>query len=220
MDQLSIWYYTPSDRPKGIPERYDTTYTDVFNPKKPMHGADADWLDYNRFLMPFPPDQEQFKLPKSMFLVVKKHKQVLFDFFPLETEYKVVSEPLLEFMHEHGLRDGYETATITVVSTSGKELSEKPYYFLRFSRFNDELLDFDESGKVSVSSVGAQFVYPEIQIKEPVKQQVFFSDKVCYGDCMFVDKSLEPELLARFYSPIFYQPEDYVITYKAGRVWS
>ena len=97
MKNVMIWFNQPSEQPKGIPAREDVTYTDDFNPKKPMYGADAPWLDYNHQLVPFPPPSKELEFPNHLFVVIKKNREVLFDFLPLDINCKIISKELLEF---------------------------------------------------------------------------------------------------------------------------
>jgi hypothetical protein len=207
MHNILNWYDRPYT-PKGIPERTDATYTDVFNPKKPMAAHLAPWLDYHPS-MPFPPVKEDLKLPAHMYMVVKKNKTISFDFFSFNAEKKVVSKKLLDFIQEQGLSDGYEISEASIVNTKGELLTKNPYYFLRVSRFQDEQLNFVDSSKTIIAKMQDEALYNEIHLAKNTKQKVFFSPKTFYSNSLLIDESLANIVKNEFYMPALYSAPEY-----------
>ncbi|RPD43591.1 hypothetical protein DNI29_23395 [Hymenobacter sediminis] len=210
MTKVAIWFSQPAERPTGVPARGDVTYTDDFNPKKPMYGADALWLDYNHQLMPFPPPSQELELPAHLFVVVKKHKEVLFDFFSLDINYKIVSRDLLIFLQAHGIKEGYETAKASIINTKGNPISTKEYFVIRIARFHDNLLDFDVDTKVESQSLPNHYLYSNIRIKPDTSQSAFFSEKITYGESLIVSENLRKEIKNKFYATTLLSPEEYI----------
>lgn len=213
MNKVLIWYSQPAEQPKGVPARGDVTYTDEFNPKKPMYGADAPWLDYNHQLMPFPPTSKELKFPDHLFIVVKKHKEILFDFLSLDVNHKIISKSLLTFLQEHGANDGYEIAKASIIDTKGNVISTKEYFVIRIARFDDKLLDFVSNTKVESSNLHNHYVYKDIRILNDTKQQAFFSEKITYGESLLLSEDLKEEIRDKFYAVTLLSPEQYVTAF-------
>ncbi|UOG77390.1 Imm43 family immunity protein (plasmid) [Hymenobacter tibetensis] len=213
MNKVLIWYNQPAEQPKGVPDRGDVTYTDDFNSKKPMHGADAPWLDYNHQLMPFPPPSKELKFPDHLFVVVKKHKEVVFDFFSLDVNHKIISKSLLTFLQKHGAKEGYEVAKASVINTKGNVISMKEYFVIRIARFDDKLLDFISDTRVESSTLRNHYLYKDIRIANNTKQQAFFSEKITYGKSLLLSEDLKEEITDKFYAVTMLSPEQYVTAF-------
>ncbi|UOQ55560.1 Imm43 family immunity protein [Hymenobacter cellulosivorans] len=213
MTKVLIWYSQPAEQPKGVPARGNVTYTDDFNPKKPMYGADAPWLDYNHQLMPFPPPSKELKFPDHLFVVVKKHKEILFDFFSLDVNHKIISKNLLVFLQEYGLNEGYEIAKASIIDTKGNVISTKEYFVIRIARFDDKLLDFISDTKVESNTLRNHYLYKDIRIINSTKQQAFFSEKITYGESLLLSEYLKEKIIDNFYAATLLSPEEYVTAF-------
>jgi hypothetical protein len=72
MTELYCWFYTINKLPEGVPVPLQTAICETFNPKKPMPSFDFNWMDYNYYQMPFPPESKNLLLPQKLCLTVKK----------------------------------------------------------------------------------------------------------------------------------------------------
>lgn len=213
MESLFIWYYIPRNLPKGVPLPLNTMVAENFNPNSPMPAFDYPWGRYNHYKMDFPPEEKDLRLPDNLFFIVKKEKELLFDYLNWKSEYKVVSAEMLLFLQENQLNDGYETAKLTVVNTSGKEISSKKYFLLRFGRFDDDLIDFNEPTKKRAVGTQGLFLYPDMQPSEKTNREIFVLKNFCYVETLIFSENLRKRIKGEFYLPEIYSSQEYVTAY-------
>ena len=95
MEELFIWFYSsPNALPKGVPATVMTTITEEFYPKNPTKIKRGEWIKYSPMFFSFPPE-DKYKLPEELILVVKRQKEVLFDFLGYYEGIRVFSDRLL-----------------------------------------------------------------------------------------------------------------------------
>ena len=103
MEELFIWFYSsPNALPKGVPATVMTTITEEFYPKNPTKIKRGEWIKYSPMFFSFPPE-EKYKLPEELILVIKRQKEVLFDFLGYYEGIRVFSDRLLNLLIENGL---------------------------------------------------------------------------------------------------------------------
>ena len=207
MEKLYIWYHT-NNLPKGIPAPLETSIVETYNPKKPMQDFNFAWVRYKYMLMPFPPEDDKLKLPENLSLVMKNEKEPNFDFLNKKSEYKIVSEKLLNILVENGLNPNYETAKLTLLNKKGEDVSTQPYFLLRFARFDDELFDFNEATKIP-SAIPNTFLYPDFKLKTETDKGVFVLENFCYKDCIIINGKVKAKIEAECYLPEIYAVKDF-----------
>ncbi len=209
MKELFIWHYTINKLPKGVPEYLNTSFAEVFKPKKPMQDFDFSWVKYKWFLMEFPPTDEKLKLPTTLFLVIKNCKKPEFDYLDKKPEYKVFSQKLYDLLVNHGLNTAYEKAYLTLLNTKGEPIGLQPYYLLRFARFDDDLFDFHEESKIDGEIKGC-YLYPNLTLKTKTNQDIFILEKnVCYSTSLIITKPLKEAIEAICYEPEIYSIKEF-----------
>jgi hypothetical protein len=219
MKKLFVWFYQASHLPKGAPSPLNTTLTEEFNLKKPMPDFDYPWVRYNHYAMEFPPPSLELQLPEHLFFVVKGEKQILFDFLHFKGPYKVVSKRFLEYLQTNGLATNYEVARLTIVSNRGKYLTEKEYFALRFGKFDDGLIHFDEASRRAVPNLKDCFVYNTISTIEVTDRNMFFVNKPGYQETILLTEKAKIEIQKHFYSPAIYSAAEFTTVYIQDNEW-
>jgi len=219
MEEVFVWFYRAAERPKGVPFHLNTMLAEQFKPSNPMPGFDYPWVRYNPYKMDFPPSDPDLRLPEHLFLIVKKEREVLFDFMFFKNDYKIVSSEFLAYLKENGVRENYELAKLSVVNTSGKSITKKNYYALRFGRFDDNLLSFHESTKVSVADLPNRYVYPDLANSEKSDKNIFFLNSFCYQETVVMSAKAKQEIENNFYCPEIYSAADFARVYKEDNEW-
>lgn len=218
MEDIFVWFYRAADRPKGVPFHLDTMLAEQFSARNPMPGFDYPWVRYNPYQMDFPPTDPGLQLPDKLVLVVKKNKEVLLDYMYFKNEYKIVSQEFLDYLIQSGVKGNYEASELSVVDTKGKNIAQKKYYALRFGRFDDELLNFDESTKVAVPSLRNRYLYPSITTKD-ASRKIYFVDNFCYREAVLMTAEGKREIEQKFYEPQIYSAADFVNVYQEDNLW-
>ena len=137
--------------------------------------------------------------------------------FLLHTRYKTggkfSSQPFLSLLQENGFIDKYDVATVKVVNKKNETLTDKKYYALRISHFDNDSFHFGKG--ITYQSdfqkkLGTCFtVYPDMKLKDcSIKQNFFVLDSVEYGDgIIFRERVLDKVL--NLYKPEIYKLSDY-----------
>jgi hypothetical protein len=219
MKELFVWFYQASNLPKGVPFSLNTTLSEEFNPKKPMPGFDYPWVRYNHYAMDFPPPSPELQLPEHLFFVVKKEKELLFDFITFKGSYKIVSKDFLEYLETSDVLKNYEVASLTVVSNTGKSITKKEYFALRFGIFDDDLINFNELSKLAVPNLRSRFVYEDIKANKKIERDLFFVDNFCYQETILLTEKAKAEIQKRFYCPIIYSSKEFTTAYIQDNDW-
>lgn len=126
---------------------------------------------------------------------------------------KIVSEEFLSLLQENGFIDKYDVATVKVVNKKNETLTDKKYYALRISHFDNDSFHFGKG--ITYQSdfqkkLGTCFtVYPDMKLKDcSIKQNFFVLDSVEYGDgIIFRERVLDKVL--NLYKPEIYKLSDY-----------
>ena len=219
MKNLFVWFYKSAGRPLGVPFQLNTTLTERFNPKNPLPGFDYPWVGYNHYQMDFPPKQPELQLPAHLFFVVKKEKELLFDFLNFKGEYKIVSKEFLALIEREKMGQHYEIAALTVVSDKGKSITKKEYFALRFGKFDDALVSFEETSKASVPNLADSFVYSEISAKKETNRNIFFVDNFCYQETVLLTQEGKKEIESKLYCPAIFSAEEFVRAFQEDNEW-
>jgi hypothetical protein len=219
MKKLFVWFYQASNLPAGVPSPLTTTLTEKFDPKNPLPSFDYPWVRYNHYTMTFPPPHLALQLPEHLFFVVKREKEILFDFLPFKGPYKIVSKRFLDYLQTTGLPENYEVARLTVVSHTGKSLSEQGYFALRFARFDDALVHFEEGSKRDVPMLKNRFVYDTIHATETTDREVFVVDNFCYQETLLVTEKAKTAIQETFYRSAIYSAAAFSTAYRQDNEW-
>ena len=121
-------------------------------------------------------------MPEELILVVKRQKEVLFDFLGYYEGIRVFSDRLLNLLIENGLNPQFEKATLNVVNTKGGNIAKQPYYLLRFCRADNELFAFNDNLKIAARDWEDTFLYPDLHLKEPTDRNIFVLGNVLPDD--------------------------------------
>ena len=224
-EELFIWFYSnPNTLPKGVPATVMTTITEEFYPKNPTKIKRGEWIKYSPMYFSFPPE-EKYKLPEELILVVKRQKEVLFDFLGYYEGIRVFSDRLLNLLIENGLNSQYEKATLNIVNTKGVNIAKQPYYLLRFCRADNELFAFNDNLKIVARDWEDTFLYPDLHLKEPTDRNVFVlgnvlpDDYFCYQNALVIKKSLKKEIEKLCYAPEIYSVSEFPEVYNTCLKW-
>nr|GFB41473.1 hypothetical protein [Tanacetum cinerariifolium] len=159
------------------------------------------------------------QLPEHLFFVVKREKEILFDFLPFKGPYKIVSKRFLDYLQTTGLPENYEVARLTVVSHTGKSLSEQGYFALRFASFDDALVHFEEGSKRDVPMLKNRFVYDTIHATETTDREVFVVDNFCYQETLLVTEKAKTAIQEMFYRSAIYSAAAFSTAYRQDNEW-
>jgi hypothetical protein len=130
-----------------------------------------------------------------------------------------VSKRFLEYLQSNGLPNNYEVARLTIVSSTGKHLTKKEYFALRFGKFDDDLLHFDEASKRAVPNLKDCFVYDTISTSEVTDRNIFFVDKPCYQEVVLLTEKAKIEIQKQFYCPAIYSAAEFTTAYSQDNEW-
>ena len=224
-EELFIWFYSnPNALPKGVPATVMTTITEEFYPKNPTKIKRGEWIKYSHMYFSFPP-VEKYKLPEELILVVKRQKEVLFDFLGYYEGIRVFSDRLLNLLIENDLNLQFEKATLNVVNTKGENIAKQPYYLLRFCRADNELFAFNDNLKIIARDWEDTFLYPDLHLKEPTDRNVFVLGSVlpdgyfCYQNAFIIKKTLKEEIEKLCYAPEIYSVSEFPEVYNTCLKW-
>ena len=84
---------------------------------------------------------------------------------------------------------------------------------IRVARFQDNLLKFCDNSKVESRTMKNQFLYKTIEIKDNIKQNVFFLDKVAYGKSIIIRADLKDSVKNKFHAVDLLSAEGYVASF-------
>ena len=160
---------------KGIPRIIETLIKDRIGREQ----GPGEWSLYIPGYHEYPPSGG-FALPTELYFEVPANNKLTFDFLGQSHKVKVVSEAMMHFLGECGLTDGFEVASLTVISKSGKTIeTQKNYFAMRFCILHDDLIEFGEKTEVEG---GSQFktsfsLYPNMRVKEGVMKNIFVLKK-------------------------------------------
>jgi hypothetical protein len=219
MSELFIWFPTLENKPKGMPNIEEHSLVEKYNPKKEIEGMDYEWMDYDFIKKGFPPKLPNHQLPKSLIYVVKKHKELLFDYLNFNSDILVVSDIFLNFLDENGFENAYEIASLKVVNKKGEGIINKKNYFaIRIGFFDDTVFDFVEKGRVKLDSLvgkSKDFLYPNLKLKATVNQkELFILNEFGYKGYFIFTKEIKEEMTSKFYHPEIYSIKEYPALYK------
>ena len=225
MEELFIWFYSsPNALAKGVPATVMTTITEEFYPKNPTKIKRGEWTKYSPMFFSFPPE-DKYKLAEELILVVKRQKEVLFDFLGYHRDIKIFSQRLLNLLIENGLNPQFEKATLNVVNTKGDNIAKQPYYLLRFCRADNELFAFNDNLKIVARDWEDTFLYPDLHLKEPTDRNVFVLGNVlpdgyfCYQNALIIKKTLKEEIEKLCYAPEIYPVSEFPEVYNTCLKW-
>lgn len=203
----------------GLPIYIERTYTDEFNEKKPMEAINSrNWRRYNRHKdgVPVP---EGLRLPLKMFMFCKGLKRFESDLYSDGLGQWVVSAPLLKFLKEHRLLEGYyEESELIVVSTSKKPITNKQHYLLRFFQNHNDLVDFQSTPKVVfpkkplTEHTPPTIYYPELVFREEVQvPAMFYLDDPSYWYALICNEDIKAHMeQEKFLGFEFFTLQEYV----------
>lgn len=214
---IFVWFYRAASRPKGVPFHLDTMLAEQVKLSGSLPGFDYPWVRYNPYQMDFPPTDPALRLPEHLFFIVKKEKEVVFDFLHFKNEYKIVSQRFLDYLEWHGPQNTYEKAQLTVVNTAGKSIAKQPYYALRFGLFDDNKLSF--KNEAAATGLANRFLYRDITLAAPTGQDLFFARNFCYQETVLVTADAKRDLERMFYSPEIYPATKFIEVYQADNAW-
>jgi hypothetical protein len=219
MSELFIWFPTLENQPKGMPNIEENSLVEKYDPKKGVEGMDYDWMDYDFIKNGFPPKSTDHKLPEKLIYVIKKHKELLFDYLNFNGDILIVSDVFLDFLDEKGFKNCYEKASLKVVNKKGEDMINKKNYFaIRIGQFDDNLFDFVEKGKVKLKSLvgkSKDFLYPNMKLKDDSSsKEMFIVNEFCYKGYFIFNENIKKEIMSNFYSPEIYSIKEYPALYK------
>lgn len=207
-----IWYYTEARGVKGIPPASKIWLTESLNFDSP-EPLERDWMKYNPYKHNFPPENE-LKMPSELNLIIDVNYEPQFDCIYVQRRILAVTDDFLEFLRSNGLDKQMEVANLSIYNRKGNLFTNKSYYAIRIGKFNDKLFDFDENTKKRAAGIKDFFLYPNMKLIEPSKEQnIFFLLEFCYNDCILLTEKAKDYVLANFYSPEIYSVQDFRFAY-------
>jgi hypothetical protein len=216
MESLYIWYPTSGRRTKGVPVVVnDVWIRENFTYGKEIEGLVYKWNDYEWNEEKIPHRQYCAKLPKELFLIFQREKNVLFDFLPYYEDMFIISEEFKIYIEEQLNNKIVEYSKLNVFHKSNREFTtQKKYYLLRVLTFDDDLFDFVEDGKkYAVGLGGKEFIYPNLGLKKETDQQIFFLDNFCYQQAVIFTEKIKEEIKNNFYAPEIYKIYDFYLAF-------
>jgi len=183
------------DNKSGLPAHIYRIYTEEFNPKQPMKPVySTDWLFYmpKRDGVPVP---ENLRLPPNLFMVCKGLRKITFDFYTQEAGEWVVSADFLNFLQTNNLlKEHYEISKLTILTTTGKNLGEKPYFLLRLFKYDNELVDWENCPAIDADrKTGINFkFYPDLSFHSGVKvPEMLFINQIAFKHSFIVNDNIK-----------------------------
>lgn len=176
-----------------------------------------DWLFYNRYKdgIPVP---ESLRLPPKLLLVCKNLRSFTADFFSDEPIEWIVSERFLAFLQNRHLLEGqYEQSELTLVSTGGKQITDRPYFLLRLFGNANGLIDFSRSPQVISrhkplsKTAPRQVYYSDFIFREVIIPPLFFLDDRNYWYSFICNEEIKQAMEAeKFLGFDFYTLSEYM----------
>lgn len=212
--KLYIWSYGIEKLPQGLVPNRCSEIFDTYIEDKHRFKTEGRWMFvasggnlYSRNM--------ETTFPKHLYLVCSRNlKNIQFDYLQKDCSYpfEIVSKDFLDFIIENGMTQGYDIASLSIVSKAGERLTEREYYILRFHQFDNALFNFDESEKIEINSIGGNkfLLYPTMElINDTISKSIFKLGGIEYQKGFIFKENLLEEMLTRFYMPEIYTIADY-----------
>jgi hypothetical protein len=179
MEEYMANYYAAlrqfkDDTKNGFPADINMVYTEEINPKNAMNPIyKNEWLFY-RHKKDGIPVPDKFKLPQKLFLICKSIKKISFDFYTQETGQWIISDDFLEFIQTNKAFAGYyELSELTILTNKEEKIGNKKYYLMRFFKYDDEIIQWENCNKITVKHGIEYNVYSELNFKENIESPLF-----------------------------------------------
>ena len=190
-----------SDRDIYIPN-YITGELILSETEKFTKNDDYEWLETDGNLSP---------LPTHIYAKLKKIKDIKFDFCPYWENCWIVSEKFLDFINRYGSNLKFDRTTITLLGRGQKKLTDKPYFFIRFSDAYKEKCQEDIvlNNPIIINDpfIGDSTYYKTISTTNSADILLFdLPEYIGFA----VNEELVPKIKENFELPFIYSPEEFI----------
>ena len=201
LKNLFIWSsdFKSADRDKYIPN-YITGEITLSETKSFTKNQDYEWLDTE--------DEDLPPLPAHIYAKLKRIKEVRFDFCPYWEDCWIVSEKFLNFITTHNSNLEFDKTPITLLGRGQKQLTDKPYFFIRFSvpykEDCQESIILDSPFTIKDAFTGESTYYRQISTTHSADILIFdLPEYIGFA----VNEELVPKIKETFELPFIYSPQ-------------
>lgn len=152
------------------PPYIDSTFTEDIKIKDPYNNPvyKNDWFNYLPMRAgKFIPLTDNYKLPYHFYWICSNVKRLEADYYS-HAKGVILSSGFYEFLKQFKCYDEYEICEVTPLSKKLIPISDKKYFFIRFTHFSyNKFIDLDKSSKIErKNKIITQYLYLNFTLKE------------------------------------------------------